>query len=172
MPKLYVCSLAHVPTVVASTQATHLITLLTDRTELHRPPSIAAEQHLHLTLSDIVDPMDGHVLPDHHHVEPLIAFLETWGRLDPRGAMVIHCWAGVSRSTAAAYIAACLLSPHKTEREHAQALREASSTASPNRRIIALADALLQRDGRMVDAIESIGRGVIAYEAAPFEVQL
>ena len=44
--------------------------------------------------------------------------------------MLIHCFAGVSRSTASAYIAVCQLSPHRDEREIALALRAASPTAS------------------------------------------
>ena len=54
----------------------------------------------------------------------------------------------------------------------ASALRRASSTASPNLRIVSLADRMLTRDGRMVAAIEAIGRGAIAYEADPFALEL
>ena len=54
----------------------------------------------------------------------------------------------------------------------AQALRRASPTATPNIRIVSLADRLLGRDGRMVAAIETIGRGYLAEEAAPFRLDL
>ncbi len=54
----------------------------------------------------------------------------------------------------------------------AQALRRASPTATPNIRIVSLADRLLGRDGRMVAAIETIGRGCLAEEAAPFRLDL
>ena len=49
-------------------------------------------------------------------------------------------------------------------------LREASPTAYPNRLMIRLADAALGRDGRMVHAVEAIGRGVPAGEAEPFSI--
>jgi predicted protein tyrosine phosphatase len=44
--------------------------------------------------------------------------------------------------------------------------------ATPNIRIVSLADRLLGRDGRMVAAIETIGRGCLAEEAAPFRLDL
>jgi predicted protein tyrosine phosphatase len=50
-------------------------------------------------------------------------------------------------------------------------LREASPTATPNRRLIAVADDLLGRRGRMVDAIAAIGRGAEAMEGVPFTLQ-
>jgi hypothetical protein len=51
-------------------------------------------------------------------------------------------------------------------------LRRASATATPNSRLVALADRMLGRDGRMVAAIDAIGRGEIAYEADPFRLEL
>ena len=54
----------------------------------------------------------------------------------------------------------------------AQALRRASPTATPNIRIVSLADRLLGRNGRMVAAVETIGRGIMTSEAAPFRLEL
>jgi len=82
----------------------------------------------------------------------------------------VHCWAGISRSTAAAYTALCAINPEASEALIATRLREASPTAYPNRLMIRLADAALGRRGRMVAAIEGIGRGVVAGEAAPFSL--
>ena len=50
----------------------------------------------------------------------------------------------------------------------AAALRRASPYATPNARLVALADDLLARRGRMVDAVLSIGRGAETYEGEPF----
>jgi predicted protein tyrosine phosphatase len=84
---------------------------------------------------------------------------------------VVHCYAGVSRSTAAAYVTVCTLNPGRSEASIAQALRRASPTATPNIRIVALADDMLGRNGRMVDAIAAIGPGALA-EARPFRLDL
>jgi len=69
-------------------------------------------------------------------------------------------------------VAACALNPSRNELAIAQALRRASSTATPNPRIVSLADRLLGRSGRMIAAIETIGRGAMAYEADPFRLEL
>ena len=82
--------------------------------------------------------------------------------------MIIHCYAGISRSTASAYSALCLLNPEIPEDVIAQRLRRASGTATPNRLIVSIADDLLGRGGRMVDAVSAIGMGAPAVEAVPF----
>ena len=82
--------------------------------------------------------------------------------------MLIHCWAGISRSTAAAYTALCMLRPDSDEEALARELRAASPSATPNRLIVSLADDILGRDGRMVKAIAGIGRGADAFEGTPF----
>src|ERR1700679_1280398 len=156
MPRLHVCSLALIAETVDKTGARSLLTLLSPGTEVERPTAIHPERHLYLAVSDIVEPMPGHVLPDATHLDELLRFVQAWDREEP---MLIHCFAGVSRSTAAAYIAACLLAPHRDEFEVARALRAASPTATPNSRFIALADAALGRSGRMREAIAAIGRG-------------
>ncbi|MEQ8936717.1 MAG: hypothetical protein RIE56_13085, partial [Amphiplicatus sp.] len=56
------------------------------------------------------------------------------------------------------------------EHEIALGLRAASPTAFPNTRIIAFADDLLNRGGRMTAAIEAMGEGDFAEEAAPFSI--
>jgi predicted protein tyrosine phosphatase len=47
-------------------------------------------------------------------------------------------------------------------------LRQRSPTATPNARLVALADAALKREGRMIAAIEKIGRGEDCFEGTPF----
>jgi len=84
----------------------------------------------------------------------------------------VHCWAGISRSTAAAFVSVCALRPQRDEREIAKALRSVSPTATPNPRIVAFADGLLGRKGRMIAAIDEIGRGESAAEGVPFRLDL
>jgi predicted protein tyrosine phosphatase len=125
--------------------------------------------HLKLTFNDISEPADGLILPGREHVEKIIDFIEDW---DLNGAMIVHCWAGISRSTAAAFAAMCLLNPQEDEADLAAELRTISPPATPNRRIVAHADDLLGRQGRMVKAIEKIGRGALAYEGNIFRWQM
>ena len=86
--------------------------------------------------------------------------------------MVVHCYAGISRSTAAAYIGLCALRPDLDEFLLAERLRRAAPSATPNARLVAAADRLLGRRGRMSEAIAAIGRGVDAFEGTPFALPL
>jgi len=167
--KLYVCPLGKVVDTVRATGARSLVTILTAGAASVRPCEIAPPRHLRLALSDIETPLEGHVLPGAEHVTRLLAFLQEWDRAAP---LVIHCYAGVSRSPAAAYIGACALSPQRCEFEIASELRRASPSATPNRRLVELADRLLGRDGRMIAAIASIGRGADCIEGEPFAIEL
>jgi len=166
---IHVCSLARLHATIDETGARHLVTLLrlTDRVE--RPPHIAPENHLVLAVDDITMPVEGYTVPGEEHVRRLINFVGQWDRTTP---MVMHCFAGISRSTAAAYTAACALNPQRDEMQIAWEVRRASRTAQPNVRIVSIADRLLQRDGRMVRAIETIGPGDFATEGDPFRLDI
>ncbi len=107
--------------------------------------------------------------PAEEHASALLGFVETW---DQKLPIVVHCYAGISRSTAAAFITMCALRPNRPEAEIARNLRMASPSATPNIRLVGFADRLLGREGRMVAAIESIGRGENAYEGVPFMLPL
>jgi predicted protein tyrosine phosphatase len=169
MPTLHVCALSRLPETVAATGARRVVTLINVGTPVTRPPSIAEDDPLFVGISDITDALDGHVLPDEAHVRRLIDFVEAWDRAQP---VVMHCYAGISRSTAAAFIATCALRPDSDEAEIARELRRASPSATPNRRLVAVADAMLGRDGRMVAAIAAIGRGEDAFEGEPFHLTI
>ncbi|HLL27977.1 MAG TPA: protein tyrosine phosphatase [Xanthobacteraceae bacterium] len=172
---IVVCSLSRLQETVEKSRARHVVTLVRDEELIKREreglknQGIRPEDHLWLEMDDIADEMDGMIAPNEEHVERLLAFLDRWDRAQP---MVVHCYAGISRSTAAAFVAACALSPGRDEAEIAARLRAASPTAYPNRRLVALADSHLGRGGRMSAAIETMGFGVGAYEAEPFVLGL
>ena len=164
-----VCSLARLNETVESCSATHVVTLVRDEARVFRPNGIDPANHLWLQMDDIADPIDGMIAPNEEHVAQLIEFVHRWKRAQP---LVVHCFAGISRSTAAAFIAACSLAPERDEEEIALRLRTASPTATPNPRLVTLADAHLGRQGRMVRAVSKIGFGLAAYEAEPFELKM
>ncbi len=166
---IHVCSLARLYETVEDTGARHVVSLIGDETRIERPPGIAPENHLWLRLHDICAPLDGYIMPQEEHVADLLDFVRRWDR---RAPLVVHCYMGISRSTASAFASVCALNPQRDEGSVAQALRAASTTATPNMRIVSLADRLLGRSGRMVSAVETIGRGIITAEAAPFRLEL
>ena len=168
MARIHVCPLSQVEAVLAATGAASVISLLALR---HRLPPfpVGDEDRLHLAVSDITVTTPDHILADAAHMNDLVAFLRRWDR---RAPLLIHCFAGVSRSTAAAFIALCLCDPARPEKEHAEALRTASPTATPNLHLVALADRALGRNGRMTDAAASIGRGVDCFEGNCFSLTI
>jgi predicted protein tyrosine phosphatase len=165
---IHVCSLSRLHDTVAATGARHLVSLLGNEDHPPPPPELPAPKSPWVPAPQNREAGHGHVHPASAHVEQLISFVERWERARP---LVIHCYAGVSRSTAAAFVAVCTLNPRRSEAAIAEALRRASPTATPNIRIVALADDILGRDGRMVEAITAIGQGRLA-EATPFRLGL
>ncbi|MFL5059974.1 MAG: tyrosine phosphatase family protein [Xanthobacteraceae bacterium] len=166
---IHVCSLARLHETVEETKASHIVTLLKDRHLVSRPNGIAADRHLILGLDDICEPADGFVCPAEEHVTDLIDFVRGWNRGAP---MVVHCYAGISRSTASAFAAACLLNPHRDEISIARQIRAASPIASPNRLIVSLADKAMGREGRMLRALDEMGPGSMTVEGRPFRIDL
>jgi predicted protein tyrosine phosphatase len=167
---IHVCSLARLQETVAATGASHVVTLINKTYPVATPQGVLAEKHLWIDIDDISAPLDGYILPQDHHVEQLLAFVRKWDRARP---LVVHCHAGISRSSAAAFVSACALAPTRDERMIALAVRQASPTALPNKRIVSLADRLLGRKGRMVAAVAAMSPYSPCHsEALPFRIDL
>jgi predicted protein tyrosine phosphatase len=166
---IHVCSLARLYDTIDATGARHIVTLLRLSDRVERPAHVAPQNHLVLAVDDIAAPMEGYTVPGEEHVQRLIRFVGQWDRAAP---MVMHCFAGISRSTAGAFVAACALNPQRDEQQIAWDIRRASRTAQPNAAIVSIADRLLKRQGRMVRAIETIGPADAATEGEPFRLDL
>jgi predicted protein tyrosine phosphatase len=164
---ILVSPLSLVETTVADARVSHLVTLINGDAQVDTPPGIGEGRHLRLSMNDISEPRDGLVVPCEDHVAELIQFALGW---DQQAPLLIHCWAGISRSTAAAFISLCALNPDADEHALARSLRRASPTAYPNRRLVALADTVLARQGRMTEAVEHIGRGQLADKGQVFSL--
>ncbi len=164
---IYVCPLSKVAETAAVAKASHLVSLINEGTPVTRPTGILEENHLFLAFNDITQPMDGFTPPDQRVVQTYLDFIDHWSGED---AIVIHCFAGISRSTAAGFVAACRKRPDASERAIAETLRAAAPQATPNSLFVSIADDLMGRRGRMVDAIKRIGRGANAFEGSPFSL--
>jgi predicted protein tyrosine phosphatase len=168
---ILVCPLSKVDEMVARHKPARVISLLDPHfTFPDLGSAYAGGRHLRLRFHDIHVAGADEIAPSAGHVARLIEFVSA---LAPGEDLLIHCRAGISRSTAAAFIAACCLHPDVPERDLAQALRRASPLARPNRVMVALADVALGRDGRMTAAIISTGRNlpwIEAFEGEAFEM--
>jgi predicted protein tyrosine phosphatase len=134
---------------------THILSLLGIEGVPLTPEGIDPARHLHIEVDDFPASYAGDIAPTMEHMMELLEFSQSWNR---QGAMIVHCYAGVSRSTAAALTILCQYNPGR-EMEAAQALRRAAPHAKPNRRIIAIADRMLQSDNRLVEAVDAMGPG-------------
>lgn len=157
---IYVCGLHEMPLHVRALRPSHLVSLVQPEFQPPTPDGIGTGRHLRIAVHDVSGPILGFVPPRRSDVEKLIAFLRGWPGDE---ALLIHCYAGVSRSTAAALVALALNAEGR-EMEAARRLREAAPHAQPNPRIVALADRLLGRDGRLVAASEAMGPAVLVLE--------
>lgn len=169
MTAIYVCPLSRLAETVSASGASHILTLINENTAVVRPSHIDEQNHFRVGIHDICEPAEGMICPAEEHVSAYLEFFRRWDRKAP---VVVHCYAGISRSTAAAYSAFCAVRPDLSEAEIAARLRQRSPQATPNARIIALADQALGREGRMVHAIAQIGRGVDADEGTVFALRL
>ncbi len=124
--------------------------------------ALGEHERLELRFHDVIDEREGLIAPRRNDVERLLRFGENLPR-EPRDAhLLVHCHAGVSRSTAAMSV---LLAQARPDRPAAEALAEVVRVrphAWPNLRIVEFGDELLGRRGELVAAVRSHYRAVVA----------
>ena len=169
MTAIAVCPLSMLEDILQQTGAHFLLSLLSSDTIFDRPDQIEADNHLVLRFNDIIAPHEDLILPDKEHIRQLISFAKGWDQELP---LVVHCWAGVSRSPAAAAIIAMALNPIRNVQELAATLRDLSPSMTPNIKMIELADTNLELDGLLLGAIGGMGRGEDTYEGNSFQLPI
>ena len=149
---LIVTSLADACRAYATHKPARVISLLSEEEELPCFGALPDDRHLKLyatrescarTISEAA----------RSRAEAVIRFVSDW---DGSGDLLVHCMRGVSRSTAAAFIILCIREPQTAEDELARRLRKAAPYADPCPMLVAYADEILGRGGRMIDAIEDL----------------
>lgn len=146
MTTLHICPLIEVPQVIKTYAPSHVVSLIHLRDGSQLPEEIKQANALHLNFDDIESPQDGCIYPDMAHMAPLVEFLRSW---DANEHILIHCWQGISRSVATGLILLAMHAPGR-ERLQAQRLHGAMPFARPNRRLLALADEYLGRQGEII----------------------
>lgn len=166
MSRIVVAPLGKIAELAVRHGCREMLSLVAPRQDFHRPAVIAADRHLILGVNDIAFAGTGDlVAPGEEHVAAIIAFARGWDRTAP---LLVHCMMGVSRSPAAALIAALAVHPQQDEHALAARLRSASPQATPNARLIEIGDRLLSRNGRLAAAVREIGRGADYVGDSPF----
>lgn len=147
-----VCSREEAGEILSSRSRREDVCFLVSIGEPHdRPP--AGYQYIRDKLRLLFADTNDESGPDESDVREIIAAAGTLkGRA---GRVVIHCQAGISRSSAAAVIVYTVLLGPGSEAEAVRRVLAQREIANPNRRMIAIADRLLERDGRLRFAVEA-----------------
>lgn len=169
MSRFIMCPLILLDEIVMRYQPSHVVTLITAGTDVPTPSTIEPDHHLSLNFNDIDAPRPGLVPMGQSQMEILVQFFRDW---DQKAPMVIHCFAGISRSTAAAMIGIAALRPDRSAEAIAAELRFRAPSATPNKRMLALADDLLHPKGSLLEAGTALGRGAEAFQGVPFAMPL
>ena len=168
--KILVSPLSCAQSIVAMCAPERVVSLLDPEATFPDFGPAYGGRHLRLRLHDVHLPSAHEIGPTSAHVEQLLAFFRLWRRSAP---LLIHCRAGFGRSTAAAFVAMCFFSPEADELALAKAFRAVAPHARPNESLVRVADAAMQRGGRMHAAIAETGRGLswpAITEGVPFEL--
>lgn len=168
MTAIYVCPLSALDETLAKSRACSMVSLTGPGKESEKPATITGD-YLQLAFNDIAEKRDGLIEPTQYHVQQLIDFARQW---DQRTPVLVQCWMGVSRSTAACAIILATVRPGLQPLHLAQMLRLKSPVATPNPLMIKHADDLLNFQGSLIAAIAKIGRGAETMEGIPFFVAL
>jgi predicted protein tyrosine phosphatase len=122
-------------------------------------------RRLKLRFHDVIDPSPGWIAPERWDVELLLAFGRDLGAVQPDAGeeaphphLLVHCHAGVSRSTAAAILLLAQRDPVMPAEDAVLEVVRLRPQAWPNLRMIELGDALLGRDGEIVAAVGALYR--------------
>jgi predicted protein tyrosine phosphatase len=164
---ILVCPLSRVNDVATQWKPIHVISLLDPEHPFPTVTGVSPSRHLRLAFHDAHFFRKGVTLPTREHLRDLLTFLEG---CSPTDRLLIHCRAGIGRSTAAAFIVACHQYPAVSELEIAQTLRRVAPLARPNETFVKVADDVMARGGRMSDAIAETGRDLPWIDVAEGDV--
>jgi len=136
-------------------------------------------RRLKLNFHDVIEPAPGWIAPERWDVELLLAFGRNLGEMRvAAGAkpsethLLVHCHAGVSRSTAAAVLLLAQHEPTRPAHDIVGQVIRVRPRAWPNLRIIEMGDALLGRDGEIVASVTMLYRLVLDREPGLAEAMI
>lgn len=157
MPRLHILSYETAQGVLrskAGTAVTHVVSINDPDTQPPRALEDHRGTHLLLSFHDICEPFEDLKCPTKADVKRIVKFA---ARLEARHEVIVHCAAGISRSSAAALtIIASQLVPSKKAAEAAVLkLLKVKEAVHPNRMMVGFADELLGYDGRLSEAVAS-----------------
>lgn len=158
--KVTICGIPELPQH-AGASVTHVLSII----DTHEPRPSALDgykniEHELIRFDDIVAEYPGFEACTQQHIEKLLGFGERV-HARPDGHVLVHCHAGISRSTAAAAILMSQFTPGNEEEAFLKLL-ELRKHGWPNTRMIEFADRLLDRKGALMNGLLAYRRAMIA----------
>ena len=159
VPKIRVCGVAELE-IVLRNPFTHIVSIWDPEwverggVENQLRKRLPVETRLHIAYfhdTSIEEP--GRQAPAEDDLRRILAFA---ANLEPGAEILIHCWAGISRSTAVAYAILCQAAGPGREAECIESILTARPQAFPNSLIVELGDRILNRKGAMQRACEEV----------------
>jgi predicted protein tyrosine phosphatase len=134
---------------------THVLSILDpDTPEPSAFGQYGEHQRLELHFDDIIVPRPGMEMPQRAHVERILEFgRDLVNEPEGVGHLLVHCHAGISRSTASLVMILAQARPDRPAREAVEAVAAIRPQAWPNILMTEMADDLLGRGGELVDAV-------------------
>jgi predicted protein tyrosine phosphatase len=165
--RLTVCGLDELPRHRAS-GVSHVLSFLDP--EAPEPEMLAAyppHRRAVLRFHDVIERAHSAVAPEEGDIARLLAFArEAWRPSSPAppAHLLVHCHAGVSRSTAASFLILAEAHPAWSGREILEEVLRLRPQAWPNLLILELGDALLGRGGEILEAAATLYRRALLRE--------
>lgn len=148
-----ICGVDELPPNIQRGGIDYLLTILSPQEhETHRDAwtGFFGVEHRVILFDDVVMPQPGACTAE--HIETLLAFGDRVHNR-PASRLLVHCHAGVSRSTAATIALMCQHASGQ-EREAFARLAQIRPQAVPNQHVLDLADQVLGRNGALLDALD------------------
>lgn len=158
-PKIHVCGVPELEAALKS-PFTHVISIWDPEwierggVEYQLKKRLPSQTRLHIAyFHDSSSEEPGRRAPVEDDLRRILAFAKD---LQPEGSVLIHCWAGISRSTAVAYAILCQSAGPGRETDCIESVLAIRPQAFPNALIVELADRILERQGAMKQACEQL----------------
>jgi predicted protein tyrosine phosphatase len=133
---------------------THLVSVLDpDYPEPESLALLSPTHRLQLRFHDVIDIKPGEILVELEHIRQVLEFGKNLPLTD--GHLLVHCHAGISRSTAFTILLVAQALPEVSSADIVAEIVRVRDRAWPNLRIIELGDELLGRKGTLVAAVRA-----------------
>ncbi|MFQ3361186.1 MAG: tyrosine phosphatase family protein [Alphaproteobacteria bacterium] len=163
--KIVISPLSLANKMIDKYNANYIISILSPGESFPIFEGIKDTNHLKLSFNDITSPRKNLIQPSLGHVKNIISFTKKCTKND---TLLIHCYAGISRSTAAALIVYCYYKKDLRADLMATELMSLSPSANPNSLLLKLGDHIIGSSNILSECHKILKKPILTYENKPF----